>query len=152
MKRLIGEWHGTGIATFPTIETATYREILTVVPHRDDSILKVEQQTWRIHPDNTESLLYWECGFLRQLSPATCEWINAQNNGRAEVLHGEISDADPDILRLNLKSSVFANDERMLASTRSFEVAKDTLSYSMAMATQAHPTLQQHLAARLTRQ
>jgi len=150
MKRLLGVWQGTGIATFPTIETTHYREILTFQPHEADAILHVEQKTWRLHADQSESLLYWESGFIRQLSASTCEWINAQNNGRTEVLKGDMI-ADGDTLCFNLKSVTFSNDSRMLQSTRSIEINGDTLSYTLAMAIQAEPTLQQHLTAQLRR-
>lgn len=151
MKQLIGEWHGTGTATYPSIERTTYREVLIFTPHADDLILHVEQKTWRIHPDATESLLYWESGFLRQLTDTTCEWINAQNNGRAEILRGTLHNPTPKTIVLDLRSTDFANDKRMLASTRHFEIADNTLTYSMAMSMQAHPTMQQHLTAQLTR-
>ncbi len=150
MKRLIGEWHGKGIAKFPTIESTEYREILTFQPHDADSILQVEQKTWRIHADQSESLLYWECGFIRQLEESRCEWINAQNNGRTEVLNGDML-ASLDILQFNLRSVDFSNDARMIQSTRLIKVMRNYLSYSVEMATQAEPTLQQHLEAHLRR-
>ncbi len=150
MKRLIGEWHGAGIAKFPTIETTEYREILTFIPHETDSILQVEQKTWRIHEDKTESLLYWECGFIRQLDETHCEWINAQNNGRTEVLKGHMI-VESDILQFDLKSVTFSNDTRMIQSTRVMEAIGNNLSYTVEMATRAEPTLQQHLKANLER-
>lgn len=150
MKRLIGEWHGTGIAKFPTIDTTAYREILTFHPHEANSILQVEQKTWRIHADKTESLLYWECGFIRQFDESRCEWINAQNNGRTEVLKGDLL-ADSDMLQFNLRSVTFSNDTRMIQSTRLIKVLRNNLSYTVEMATQAEPILQQHLQAKLQR-
>jgi len=150
MKRLVGEWHGTGIAKFPTIETTRYREILTFQRHEANSILQVEQKTWRIHADKTESLLYWECGFIRQLGESSCEWINAQNNGRTEVLKGEML-ANANTLRFNLESVAFSNDTRMIESTRIMDIIGNDLSYTLAMAIQAEPTLQQHLTAQLKR-
>ena len=150
MQQLIGEWHGTGTAIFPTIDTTTYREVLQFEPHADDTILKIEQKTWRIHPDQAESLLYWECGFLRQLTDTTYEWINAQNNGRTEVLKGEMTYEEGQ-LSLNFVSKVFSNDVRMVASQRILDVKDDVLSYTTHMATQTHPSLQQHLIAELRR-
>jgi len=150
MQQLIGKWHGTGIATYPSIETTRYREILDVAPHGDDAILRVEQMTWRIHDDESESLLYWECGFIRQLSSTEYEWTNAQNNGRAEVLHG-IIEAEQTSLTLTMNSKQFANDERMLASRRIFQVNGNQLTYEMWIATQAYPDIQHHLKALLTR-
>ncbi len=151
MKRLIGHWQGTGIASFPTIATTSYREQLTIEAHGDDPILKVEQITWRIHPDESESLLYWECGFIRQINERQCEWTNAQNNGRTEVLHGDIIIMG-DSLKLDLSSKVFSNDTRMISSTRLIEVRENQLRYTMQMSTTASPTLETHLSATLQRQ
>lgn len=148
MKRLIGHWEGTGIASFPTIKTTSYREQLTIEAHDADPILKVEQITWRIHLNKSESLLYWECGFIRQINERQCEWTNAQNNGRTEVLHGDIIIVD-NTLKLDLISKVFSNDTRMIASTRLIEVTGNQLCYTMQMATTASPTLQTHLSATL---
>ena len=151
MKQLLGVWQGTGTATFPTIETTSYREHLIFEAHADDLIFKVEQKTWRIHPNKNESLLYWECGFLRQLTDTTCEWVNAQNNGRTEVLKGQITQNRTNQLSISLTSISFSNDVRMTASSRTINVIDNTLSYTMQMATQSQPTLQEHLAAQLKR-
>lgn len=151
MNRLHGVWHGRGIATFPTISTVEYRDKIIFQPHAEDAILQVEQKSWHIHPDPSETLLHWECGFIRQLSETTCEWINAQNNGRTEVLKGHMQSQE-DIFYLNLKSVDFGNDERMIASTRQFRIVENILSYAMTMATQAVSDIQQHLSSEFHRQ
>ena len=117
MKQLIGTWQGTGIASYPSIETTHYREVLIFEPHDDDPILKVEQKTWRIHPDKSESLLFWECGFLRQLSDSEYEYINAQNNGRAEVLRGAIK-IEANTFQIKLQNIEYANNSKMLNAER----------------------------------
>lgn len=105
----------------------------------------------RIHTDQSESLLYWECGFLRQITDDTCAWINAQNNGRTEILRGEVIYSGHETL-LEIKSSEFGNDSRMIASQRQLQVKKNQLTYTSHIATQDHPTLYLHLIATLERQ
>ncbi len=150
MKPFLGIWRGTGQATYPTIEDAVYREELIFRPHANQEIAQVEQKTWRIHADHSETLLFWECGFLRQIEGSAYEWINAQNNGRAEVLKGTLTQRTMCWI-LDLHSVAFANDSRMLQSSRYFAVEGDQLRYTMAMATQANPQLETHLQATLTR-
>ncbi len=150
MQQFLGQWQGTGIAQFPSIQTTHYRDLLIFEAHGDDPILKVEQKTWRIHDDLSESLLHWESGFLRQLSDNECEWINAQNNGRTEVLRGTIKVNTPSTFQIKLRGVVFSNDPRMLNSERNLTVDNKTLNYTMNMATTAYPTSQIHLEATLT--
>jgi len=149
MEPFLGVWRGTGLAIYPTIETTPYREELIFTAHEGKPIAQVEQKTWRIHADQTETLLHWEFGFVRQVSD-TYEWINAQNNGRLEVLKGSLS-RNAEAWILDFHSVTFANDARMLQSTRRFQIKAGELRYTMAMATQAHPTLEMHLQAVLRR-
>lgn len=150
MKPFLGVWRGTGVAVYPTIETTQYRDELTFREHEGKPIVQVEQKTWRIHPDQTETLLHWEFGFVRQVADTTYEWVNAQNNGRVEVLKGELS-GSAGAWVLDLRSAAFANDPRMLQSIRHFQIEGDQLRYTMTMATQAHPALEVHLQAELRR-
>jgi len=150
MERLHGVWLGVGAATYPTIEAARYRDELTFRPHAGDPITQVEQKTWRLRPDGTESLLHWEFGFIRQIEGATHEWINAQNNGRVEVMKGTISTAGERLI-LRFESVAFANDPRMREAARELTVVGDVLRYTMTMATEAHPTAVIHLEAELRR-
>jgi hypothetical protein len=150
MERLYGVWRGTGTATYPTIEAARYRDELTFRPHAGDPITQVEQKTWRLRPDGTEALLHWEFGFIRQIDGAAHEWINAQNNGRVEVMKGTIT-TEGEQLALRFESVAFANDPRMSEAAREVTVSGDTLRYTMTMATQAHPASVIHLEAELRR-
>ncbi len=148
MKQLIGTWQGTGNAFYPTIETARYREVLTFREHDDKPIVQYEQKTWRLHDDGTETLLHWEFGFIRQLDDETYEWVNSQNNGRVEVLNGDVTLKD-NVLILRFKSSAFANDPRMVASTRQYEVKDGILWYLVSMTTQSNRKHDAHLEATL---
>ena len=150
MKQFVGQWRGMGMASYPTIESTPYREVLTFTWDNNEPIAQYEQMTWRIHADQSESLLHWERGFLRQLDDINYEWISAQNNGRAEVLKGSLLNYG-ERTELNLSSVGFANDPRMVQSTRHFEVTDEQLRYTMKMITQAHSEMEIHLQAALRR-
>jgi len=55
------------------------------------------------------------------------------------------------IIRLNFVSKVLTNDERMVASMRTFEIENDTLRYQMKMQTTRVAELTPHLEAILRR-
>lgn len=153
MQVLVGSWHGWGRAMYPTIAITHYREELTIRPHKNKPVWKIEQKTWRSHPTQpvTEHLLHWEVGFLRRLDDGSYEWLNTQNNGRVEVLKGTLEKKD-DGIELTFDTVVFGNDSCMLSSTRRITMVGDTLSYVMEMATCDNPTSQMHLEAALYRQ
>lgn len=148
---LCGIWQGLGQATYPTIQPADYREVMTISPHADDNILQLEQKTWRIHPDGkNETLLHWEFGFIRHVEDEVYLWNNTQNNGRVEVLQGKVI-TQQDTLVIVMKSLMYGNDPRMVSAIRHLEFSSDQLRYSMHMATQNHTTLTFHLSAELER-
>ena len=149
LKKLIGTWQGEGVASYPTIDTTRYREILTFREFEGKSIIQVEQKTWRIHDDASESLLHWEAGFIRELDNGY-EWINAQSNGRTEVLKGTVQIIG-DKLELNFGSEGFMNDPRMMKSGRILTMNDDYLNYKLSMSTQMTAEYQMHLEATLTR-
>lgn len=150
MKELLGTWRGTGRAVYPTIDSARYREETIFNEHAGDPITQYEQKTWRIHADNSETLLHWEFGFIRQMEDGSYEWSNTQNNGRVEVLKGTIS-ASFGLLSLDFQSVAFANDPRMMQSARQVTIEGDLLRYRMTMATQTNPDNELHLEAELSR-
>jgi len=150
MIQLVGIWEGTGIASYPTIDTTPYREVLTVQQQDDIPRLFYEQKTWRT-VDSTEQILHWETGFIRHLENETYEWINSQNNGRLELMHGVIKD-EASVVSLLFKTVTFVNDPRMLAATRHLTISQDALHYQHMMATQTHDAQQHlHLEAHLKR-
>ena len=82
-------------------------------------------------------------------SDGTVKLHNAQG-GRAETMAGTWTALEPG-WRIELRSTGFAGDDRMIESTRVFMVGTDTLSYVHEMGTTAHPSLTLHLKADLTR-
>lgn len=149
MQQLIGLWEGTGVASYPTIETTEYREVLRYQQQDDEVRLYYEQKTWRIVAGE-QKILHWESGFIRQIDDDDYEWINSQNNGRVEVMKGTLTATDNG-LELKFETVTFANDPRMKTATRSLIVSGDELRYEPIMATQTHEATTLHLEARLKR-
>jgi THAP domain-containing protein 4 len=148
--RLEGTWRGDGSGYFPTIEAFDYRETLTF-ERRDETTIFYEQRTEKRLRGQTAFLTsHWESGFLRALEGESLELTNAQSGGRSEVLMGAIELTDG-IIRLNFVSKALTNDERMVASMRTFEIENDTLRYQMKMRTTRVAELTPHLEAVLRR-
>lgn len=150
LQYLIGTWEGFGHAEYPTIAPTRYREVLIFRAHPDKPILQVEQKTWRLHPDLSESLLHWEFGFMRQVGEARYDWTNTQNNGRIEVMRGHFELNGQQVIG-DFSTETFANDPRMIEATRRLVVDGDQLHYTLSMATNAHPSLRIHLEGDLRR-
>jgi hypothetical protein len=150
LDRLEGTWRGHGSGYFPTIEAFDYSETLTF-ERRDETTIFYEQRTEKRLRGQTAFLTsHWESGFLRALESGSLELTNAQSGGRSEVLIGAIELTDL-IIRMNFVSKVLTNDERMVASMRTFEIENDTLRYQMKMQTTRVAELTPHLEAILRR-
>jgi nitrobindin-like protein len=150
LDRLEGTWRGGGSGYFPTIEAFDYRETLTF-ERRDETTIFYEQRTEKRLCGQTAFLTsHWESGFMRALESGSLELTNAQSGGRSEVLIGTIEQTDL-IIRMNFVSKVLTNDERMVASMRTFEIENDTLRYQMKMQTTRVAELTPHLEAILRR-
>ena len=152
LKLLAGEWAGTGLGEYLTIESFEYLETLRFTLDETRPLLHYEQKTRRRNMGQTDFVpSHWETGFLSLLSDNQVEVANAQIGGRLEVLTGTIESA-PAGLVLRLQSSHFANDLRMQESSRTITVSGDSLHYTMHMQTTKVPQLALHLEARLERQ
>jgi hypothetical protein len=144
---LTGDWSGTGTATYPSIETRRYRETLRCQLDETQTLIQYEQKTWVVP---SQKFLSWEFGFIRPTGATTFDWINAQNNGRTEVLKG-VTNIERNGLTLILNSAAFGNDPRMLGSKREIRLDfnEGTLTYTQFIATQMYPNMRQHLTATL---
>lgn len=150
MKVLLGTWQGAGIAMYPTIMATKYREELTFTNSDQNPILQVEQKTWQLNADGSETLLHWEFGFIRRIEKGVYEWSNTQHNGRVEVLQGT-TQAHDDGIALAFTSKLIHNDPRVLDVSRRLEINGDELRYWMSMATTYNPSATLHLEAVLQR-
>jgi hypothetical protein len=152
LKLLAGEWAGTGLGGYPTIESFEYIETLSFRLDDTRPLLHYEQKTSRRNMGQADFVpSHWETGFLYLLSDNQVEMANAQIGGRVEVLAGTIELA-PAGLVLRLQSSHFANDPRMQEASRTITVNGDSLHYIMHMQTSKVPQLALHLEATLERQ
>lgn len=151
LKILAGEWAGTGLGGYPTIESFEYHETLSFTSDETRPLLHYEQKTRRRNAGQTDFVpSHWETGFLYLISDNHVGVANAQIGGRVEVLTGTIEPA-PAGLVLRLQSSLFANDPRMQEASRIITVNGDTLHYTMHMQTAKVPQLALHLEATLER-
>ena len=147
---LEGTWIGEGRAFFPTIDTFEYRETLTYTRQNDNSLFYEQRTEKRLQGQETFLTSHWESGFLRILEKGGVELINAQSGGRSEVLAGTVETMDQNV-RLSFVSQGLMNDERMIASARTFEINQGTLKYEMGMKTTRVDSLTPHLTATLQR-
>lgn len=142
----VGTWRGTGSASFPTIESAEYREELRFEWNHHEALLHFEQKTWW----KGDEPLHWESGFVLADDAGGYTLANSQNNGRVEVLKGTLEESGGRLV-LSLASAHFGNDPRMVASTRRFVVEGDRLQYEVAMTTTRVAAHTPHLRADLRR-
>ena len=142
---LIGIWSGTGVATYPDRDTAIYREQWALQTDVAQTLLQYEQKTWVAH-----QLLAWEFGFIRPIENGHIDLINTQNNGRTEVLRGQVT-TQGEGLSLVLNSVDYGNDDKMLHARRTIQVSGRALHYQVWIATKTHSELFQHLKTQLTK-
>jgi hypothetical protein len=151
LKMLAGDWAGTGIGLYPTIDPFEYLESLRFTLDGKGANLHYEQRTRRRYIGQTNYVSsHWETGFLRLLEDDQIEIANVQIGGRVEILTGTI-ETNSEGYVLRVKSSHFANDPRMQEATRTITLKGDSLHYSMHMQTNKVPHLAIHLEARLQR-
>lgn len=147
---LAGRWRGRGISDFPTIDRVEYVDELDIEWDAGRQVFCYEQRA--VLADGSPS--HRECGFIRILEDGHVEWWNAQKNGRTEVLTGSGSwNESSQELELDLRSTEFGNDPRMLASRRRLKVTAESLRYELSMVTTTtpEPDLLPHLRSGLTR-
>lgn len=149
---LLGVWRGSGQGNFPTIDAFTYDEEIVFTSNEVEPLICYEQKTWDTtnRSDHTEPL-HWEVGFIRSTEDGPIEISNAQNNGRVEVLRGQLSPPAKRSasLLLLLDSVLHGHDERMIRTRRRYQIGSSTLSYEVEMATRNTPDMTLHLQASL---
>ncbi|MEA1904015.1 MAG: FABP family protein [Actinomycetota bacterium] len=149
VSALVGSWAGTGVGGYPTIDPFEYRETTVIEDRPDHPALHYQQRAWKLS-EFGEVASHWELGLIRISTDGTVTINNAQG-GRAETMAGTWKQTDSG-WRLELASTDFAGDDRVIASTRVFEVSGDTLSYEQEMKTTATNEMSIHLRASLDRQ
>ena len=153
IQPLIGTWVGIGKGKFPTIDSFTYREQLRIWSREHEPYLLYEQSADIIdEAGNAVRPSHWESGVIRPLEDGTIEISNVQNSGRVEVLTGKTELGDSlDKFSLEFWHKILENDQRMVKSSRRFDLEGNTLRYEMCMATSKVSDLTFHLEAFLKR-
>jgi hypothetical protein len=147
---LLGKWKGQGHAFFPTINRTVYSEELEFFRIEKNHVLGFIQKTWYspILPGWAEPL-HWESGYIKALEEGSFQLSNSQDNGRVEVLKGNIIIQNEEIFHIKFDSVHFGNDERLLKTSRDYIIKKNKLEYLYKMATKKTPEFQEHLKAEL---
>ena len=150
LRRLLGDWRGTGRGGFPTMNAFRYREVLNVSQGASTDSFHYLQRTWRLTPGG-EAPSHEETGFIRVAEDGTVELLNAQGTDRVEVLHGRMHRNSDGGWELRLASVLHAHDERMRTASRTIRMQDQTLSYEMRMTTDRVASEEPHLTASLER-
>ena len=140
---LLGTWRGEGRGQYPTIAEFEYREE-TVFGHAGKPFLTFVQRTR--HLDDTP--LHTESGYLRPVGTDRVEFVLSIPSGIMESLEGTVSGTTLDLTSVAVVGTATAKDVE--ATTRSYSVEADTLTYDIAMAAVGQP-LTHHLHADLQR-
>ena len=150
IKILSGKWTGFGIARYPTIKTEEYSEELRFTANEESPFLHYEQKTWiKNEKGKFEKPVFWETGFLRALEEEdSFELCNAQKSGRIEVLLGRLFKKN-DTNYLDFKSKIFANDLKLIDTSRKFKFNDNELSYELWMSIKTNENFDIHLNADL---
>lgn len=148
VNELVGTWSGEGEGQYPTIESFRYRELTEIEERDDHPALRIDQRAWRETPEG-EVVSHWELGLLRISSDGSAILRDAQP-GRSETMAGSWQ-PDGDGWVISFRSTGFAGDDRVIASTRRFHLRPSELTYEMHMETTATHQMSLHLRATLRR-
>lgn len=143
MEALAGTWEGKGRGEYPTIESFTYREQISLLPLTDKPILAYTQRTRS--PDGHP--LHAEAGFYR-FGESGVELVIAQPTGIAETHRGTVIGSRIEFEQTGLAltpTSVEVKEVR-----RVMAVDGDQMTYRLDMAAVGHPLIF-HLEATLER-
>lgn len=148
LQQLLGTWRGSGVGSYPTIETFSYNEEISF-SHVGKPFLAYGQKT-----KNADSglPLHAENGFFRGLGDDRIEVVMAHPTGILESLEGSCQVGESSVL-IELRSMAITGTATAVSVaevTRRIEVDGDELRYDVAMAAAGQP-LTHHLAATLLR-
>jgi len=145
---LVGVWSGSGEGSYPTIESFRYREVTEITQRSDHPALHFDQRTWKSTAEG-EVVSHWETGLLTFSSDGGARLHDAQP-GRVETMSGTWL-RDEAGCTINLRSTGYAGDDRVVASTRALRLTRGKLTYEMHMETVTTSELILHLRGRLFR-
>ncbi len=140
---LLGTWRGDGDGWFHTVEPFAYEEEIRF-SHRGGPWLVYEQRAWS---SDDGTLLHTEMGFWRMIDEGKINIFVALTAG-SDFSEGTL---DGTSVAVKAKATPMADGiERVTGLERSYRVDGDTLTYAIAMGTEAQE-LGPHVTARLQR-
>lgn len=141
---LIGTWQGEGRGDWPTTEPFGYGEEI-VFDHLGQPFLAYRTRAWSLEDGQT---MHSERGFWRPLADGKIDVTIAHPFGVVEATEGPISGT---VITLRSTAVGRATDgEAVTLLERRYEVADDTLTYELSMATETEG-LRRHAAGLLRR-
>jgi len=141
---LVGTWRGRGAGEYPTIDSFSYIEEVTV-GHVGKPFLAYTQKT---RDATTDLPLHAEAGYFRPDGPERVELVIAQPSGIVEIQHGAVQGQLLTLESLLVGTSPTAKEVTSVA--RMIEVDGDLMHYRVGMGAVGQPH-QHHLAATLER-
>jgi hypothetical protein len=141
---LLGTWRGRGAGRYPNIDDFSYEEEVRFW-QVGRPFLMYQQRTWS--PESGVPM-HSEMGYWRPQPDGSLEVVLAHGFGVIEIERGNVVDRRIELSTLELKSTPSAKVINALA--RTFEVAREMLTYEVQMAYGDVP-LQHHLGAELQR-
>jgi len=143
---LLGQWQGSGVGDYPTIEGFEYLETATF-GHVGKPFISYGQKTRRANTETPEPL-HAEAGYFRPTGSGTLEFVVAQPSGILEIHTGTVAGTS---IRLRSVSVVTSPTAKEVATVeRSIEVIDDVMRYSLFMGAVGEPH-QIHLRGELRR-
>ena len=154
LSALLGTWRGAGAGEYPTIDSFTYVEEVTI-GQVGKPFLSYSQKT---RHGETDLPLHAEAGYFRPVGLERLELVVAQPSGIVEVDEGSVvvGAAGPEGAGLVIElASVAVTTTRsakaISAVRRRVSVVGDLMTYEVDMAAVGQP-IQHHLRAELRRQ
>ena len=146
---LLGTWQGPGEGAYPTIESFSYAETLTL-GHVGKPFVALQQAT---KDRGSGAPLHAESGYFRPQPGGGIELVLSQPSGIVEVLAGTVHETEAGVeIDLSTEAVHLAPSAKMVRETRRRYVAEgDTLTCDFWMAAMGEP-LTHHLHSVLHRQ
>lgn len=145
---LVGRWEGTGAVGYPTIESASFAQEVTV-SHDGRPFLEWRSRTWLLDDDgNRVRPLASELGYWRPLPDNEVELLLTHPTGIVELYYGRTQTARVELQTDGVLRSPTAKEYS--AATRLYGYVNSNLMWAMDMAAMGQP-LQSHVSAELKR-
>lgn len=154
LKRIEGVWSGRGVGIYPPrVAEFHYTEELTIKQTNKPIVWEFKSVTKNAE---TGKPMHVEVGYIRTPSNGSIELVASHPFGLTEISHGKPTSDDGVTLAANAETLMrvpSASSPHTTGLRRVYQISPDdrSLSFSMDMATDIHPELQNHLVCKLMR-